>query len=90
MSKNLVINVDDLLVWLEGAKQDSEEGLKTVLSPDEVKAKVMELSTGEKKTSSILTFKDILDNIKKEAFIQGQMAVYSALIETLNKNKASL
>lgn len=90
MSQNLVINVDDLINWLQAVKKDSEEGLKTILTPEEIKSKVLEVTSGEKKATSIVTFKDLLDNIKREAFIQGQMSVYDGLIETLTKNKISL
>lgn len=77
--KKPVLDLEDYIGWLKVSRENFAKELPHTLTPDEIKGKTLEAVVG-KPGDGLMAFKEVLDSIKKESFIKGQLAVLDHLI----------
>lgn len=86
--KNPVIDVTDFLKLLHKNRNLFVQQKVGVLTPEEIKAKTMAATLG-KSGEGLVSFKEVMDSIKKESFINGQVSVIDHLIFILENQLKS-
>lgn len=79
MVKNPVLDLKDYIQLLKINHEETSKELNKLLTPEEIKIKTREVLYN-KTSSGLLTFKEVLDSIKNEAFIKGQLSIIEHLI----------
>lgn len=77
--KNPVLDLKDYIQFLKKNHKETSKELNKLLTSEEIKAKTTEV-LHNKTSSGLLTFKEVLDSIKNEAFIKGQLSNLEHLI----------
>ena len=79
---NPVIPLEEYVSFLAIQQQNIAQELTKLATPEEMKRKTAEVFAGGKsKGEGALVFKELLDNIKTEAYYQGQMQLIAAFLD---------
>ena len=82
--KNPVMDLKDFVAFLETNKTAIAKDMKSLLTQEEIKQMTME-ALSSSKAKGILDFKNILDNVTKEGYYNGQMSIVNHLIMVFQK-----
>lgn len=77
--KKPVLDLKDYIEWLKISRENFAKEMPTILTPDQIKSKTLQAVTGTP-GDGLTSFKEIMDSLKKESFIKGQLAILDHLI----------
>lgn len=78
--KNPVLDMKDFIGWLQMSRANFAKELANTLTPDEIKAKSASAVAG-KSGKSLVAFKEVMDSLKKESYVNGQLSIFDHLIQ---------
>lgn len=78
--KNPVLDMRDFIGWLQQSRANFAKELAGTLTPEQIKEKSASAVAG-KSGKSLLAFKEVMDSLKKESYINGQLSIFDHMIQ---------
>jgi len=77
---NWKLDMKDFIGWLQQSRANFAKELVGTLTPEEIKAKTIAAVAG-KSGKSLIAFKEVMDSLKKESYVNGQLSIFDHMIQ---------